>query len=304
MNEIQIIGIISGIIAGGTAGILLYTLRPATLRQGTRDLMAAEPVSGGSQRNNIRAGEVDELIKFSGFAKAEQEKDTIQRKLYRSGYYAPREHRLFLMFRAVSLIAWGTLLPIGMHALMAKATLDAIMLVLGISVGFIFPLAWLDRKVRLRREDLSYYLPLVIEQISIGVSSSLDIGPSIAQIIETASDRESHNPVTELFLHVEKLVRSGLGLEEALIDVGSASRLPEIKHAFMFLAQCSKHGGEVSKQLQELADAVMTQRQTFIEARITALPVKATGPLTLVFAGFFGLLFAGLFARLALAFVR
>ena len=46
----------------------------------------------------------------------------------------------------------------------------------------------------------------------------------------------------------------------------------------------------------------MVQRQVQVEAKITALPVKATGPLTMVFAGFFALLFAGLLVRLLTAF--
>ena len=59
---------------------------------------------------------------------------------------------------------------------------------------------------------------------------------------------------------------------------------------------------EVSKQLQELADAIMIQRQMRVEAKITALPVKATGPLATVFAGFFLLIIAGMFVRVMQAF--
>jgi hypothetical protein len=116
------------------------------------------------------------------------------------------------------------------------------------------------------------------------------------------NERDSHNAVTEMFVHVEKLIKSGLSLQDSLVEVGTANGTNEVKHAFMFLAQCAKHGGEVSKQLQELADSVMTQRQVHIEGKIAALPVKATGPLAMVFAGFFGLLFAGLFVRLLSAF--
>ena len=101
----------------------------------------------------------------------------------------------------------------------------------------------------------------------------------------------------EMLIHVEKLIRSGLNLEDALTEVGTAYGMPEVKHAFMFLGQCAKHGGELTKQLQELADAVSTQRQVRIEGKITALPVKATGPLTTVFVGFFLLILSGLLVR-------
>jgi Flp pilus assembly protein TadB len=173
---------------------------------------------------------------------------------------------------------------------------------LGAVVGFTLPMSWLEKQVRRREEDIFYYLPLVIEQVSIGVSSALDVGPCISQIVAMAHERDSHNPVTEMFVHVEKLMRSGLNLEDSLQEVGDANGMTEVKHAFMFLAQCSRHGGEISKQLQELADSVMVQRQVQIEGKITALPVKATGPLAMVFAGFFALLFSGLLVRLRGAF--
>jgi Flp pilus assembly protein TadB len=168
----------------------------------------------------------------------------------------------------------------------------------GLFVGWALPVSMLEKKIRARQEEVMYFLPLVIEQISIGVSSSLDIGPCLSMVTEMATTRDCHNPVTEMFLHVEKLMKSGLSMDESLIEVGEANGSAEIKHAFLFLAQCSKHGGEISKQLQELADSVMIQRQMFVEAKIATLPVKATGPLAAVFAGFFALLFAGLLVRI------
>jgi len=185
---------------------------------------------------------------------------------------------------------------------MDKPALITVGFIFGAFVGFSLPLSMLERQIRNRREDTIYFLPLVIEQVAIGVSSSLDIGPCISQILTMARERGAHNPVTEMFLHVEKLVRSGMSLDEALAEVAEVNGMGEVKHAFMFLGQCAKHGGEISKQLQELADAVMVQRQVQVEGRIAALPVKATGPLATVFAGFFALLLAGLIVRLSGAF--
>ena len=147
-----------------------------------------------------------------------------------------------------------------------------------------------------------YFLPLVIEQVAIGVSSALDIGPTISHIVETAESRDSHNPITELLTHVQRLVKSGLSLEESLVEVGEASGFSEVQHTFMFLSQCAKHGGELTSQLQELADSVSMQRQVMVEERITKLPVKATFPLAMVLAGFMGILLAGLISEMMLGF--
>ena len=58
----------------------------------------------------------------------------------------------------------------------------------------------------------------------------------------------------------------------------------------------------MSKQLQDLADAVATAKQATVEAKIAALPVKATFPLFLVFAGFFLMLMVSIFTRVMTVF--
>src|SRR5690606_32288561 len=129
-------------------------------------------------------------------------------------------------------------------------------------------------------------LPLVIEQVAIGVSSSLDIGPCLSRIVSMADERDSHNIVTELIRHAQFHVKSGVSLEEAINEIGKRSGHTELKHAFMSLAQVAKHGGEITKQLQELADSVASQRETQIEAKIKKLELEATAPVALVFFGF------------------
>ena len=138
-----------------------------------------------------------------------------------------------------------------------------------------------------------YYLPLVIEQIAIGVSSSLDIGPCIQRVVTMADERDSHNAVTELIRVCQYYVRSGISLEDALNEVAKLSGHTELKHCFMSLAQVTKHGGEITRQLQELADAVSSQRETRIEGKIKQLELVATGPVALVFMAYLMILIVG-----------
>jgi len=142
----------------------------------------------------------------------------------------------------------------------------------------------------------------VVEQIVIGVSSSLDIGPCLQRVVQMADERDSHNPVTELLRHAQLLSKSGLSLSDSLMDVGKLSGHNELKHTFMSLSQVSKHGGEITRQLQELADAVSSQRETKIEAKIKRLELEATGPVGLVFVGFMLIFTIGFGTQLMLAF--
>ena len=133
----------------------------------------------------------------------------------------------------------------------------------------------------------------MIEQISIGVSSSLDIGPCLMRIVQMADERDTHNPVTELLRYAQFHIKSGVGLDEALNEVGVLSGQHDLKHAFMALSQVAKFGGEISKQLQDLADSVSTQREAKVEERIKKLELDATAPVALVFFGYLVLLLIG-----------
>ena len=163
----------------------------------------------------------------------------------------------------------------------------------GVILGLQLPTSYLDRKIEKRNEDILYDLPLVIEEIKIGVSSSLDIGPCIAKIVQMADERDSHNSVTVLLKFVQFQIKSGISLEQALGNLAKKARHTELKHAFMSLVQVSKHGGEVTKQLQELADAVTAQRDAIVDTKIKKLELSATGPVALVFVGFFIILLVG-----------
>jgi len=165
---------------------------------------------------------------------------------------------------------------------------------LGVILGVYLPLWIINKWIYVQHEDISYYLPLVIEQISIGVSSSLDIGPCLSRIIQMADERKSHNAVTELLKYSEFYVKSGVSLEDSLKEIGQASGHSELKHVLLALSQVAKFGGEISKQLQDLADAVGAQREAKIEERIRKLELKASGPVALVFIAYMILLFVGI----------
>jgi Flp pilus assembly protein TadB len=282
-------------------GVLAYVFLGGAKGQTSeiRDLMSA----------NVKTFEgVDQgVAAFKKKSKANRKKsgkhtEDLSIKLFKAGYFTAGDRSWFLRFRIITFTISLITFPLIMYFLTHKTALSMVCLILGALIGFTLPMSWLERQIRFRAEDVMYFLPLVIEQVSIGVSSALDVGPCLTNIVHMADERDSHNAVTEMLAHVDKLIRSGLSLEDALVEVGDANGTTEVKHAFMFLAQCSRHGGEVSKQLQELADSVMVQRQVQVEAKITALPVKATGPLAMVFAGFFALLFAGLMVRIMGAF--
>lgn len=227
--------------------------------------------------------------------KKRHKEPTIDEKLFMAGRLSSGERLDFHRKRKLAPIVFG--LVGGAVGVILFPWNTAVMCVLsGVIVGIYLPLKLLGGWVRDQHEEISYYLPLVIEQMAIGVSSSLDIGPCLTKIVEMADDRNSHNAVTRLLKYALMYVKSGVGFEEALSEVGRSSGHPEFKHAVLALSQVAKFGGEISKQLQDLADSVATQREAKIEATIRKLEIKATGPVALIFVAYMLIIFLGIAA--------
>jgi len=264
------------------------------LRRAGRELMYAESDEEGMDLD-AEEDQDDERDTISVAQKSSRKKKepTTDEKLFMAGRLSEEERRDFRQKQMLAPIVCGI---VGLILGAFIGTSDMIMLggVSGVLLGVYLPLKIINKWIQQQHEDISYYLPLVIEQISIGVSSSLDIGPCLSRIVQMADERKSHNAVTELLKYSQFYVKSGVSLEDSLKEIGRASGHGELKHVLLALSQVAKFGGEISKQLQDLADAVGAQREAKIEERIRKLELKASGPVALVFVAYMILLFIGI----------
>ncbi len=217
---------------------------------------------------------------------------TLEERLFHAGMFAEEQKADFRRLQVVLPVVLGV-----MGLCTAFFSSDPIFILIGVAGGGILgtlgPFWMLDMRKAKRDEDILFYLPLVVEQISIGVSSSLDIGPCLARVVEMADERRSHNTVTELLRYAQFFVKSGVSLQDALNEVGRLSGNNDIKHSFKALAQVARYGGEISKQLQDLSESVSSSREMRVEEKIKKLELSATAPVAMVFAGFLGLLIIG-----------
>lgn len=298
MEPFYIIITALGILLIGAIGILVYFFA-----QGSEDGTYSQLSGTGRYAGNAEEEEDDDaLLEELQQARAQQIKDaqgskkgapTVAEQLVMAGLYSEQDRLDFQQKRVLAPVVLGVVgLIVGMFS--ADSSMLFLAPVIGVGMGLYIPLKMLSGWVQQQHDEISFYLPLVIEQISIGVSSSLDIGPCLSQIVQMADERRNHNAVTELLKYAHFQVKSGVGLEEALNEVGSTSGQPELKHALLALSQVAKFGGEISRQLQDLADAVANTREAKIETKIRLLELKATGPVALVFVGYIIILGAGI----------
>jgi pilus assembly protein TadC len=301
------IGILVFTLVSGL-GILAYYFYPRQ-QVDMRSLMGAgdrgdlgRPSEVRERMKNDPTGQEFERLKQQAKERAVAKRGeyTLEEKFFQAGMFSDEEKNDFYRQQKLAPIV---LAPVFAFAFSNAGGLFLFVgLVFGILVGLRLPFYLLDRRIRLRGEEIMFFLPLVIEQIAIGVSSSLDVGPCLQRVVSMADERDSHNCVTELVRHAHFYVKSGASLEDALVEVGKLSGHTELKHAFMSLSQVAKHGGEITRQLQELADAVAGQRETKIESKIKKLELEATGPVAFVFIGFIIILVVGFVIQIRDAF--
>jgi len=281
---------------------LMKVNRPQNTGRSTNKFSSSAFKKAATNANEI---EEDEIAEFNQTKRKEYKKSKVkinqEDRLFHAGYLTKEAREGFNRNRIILPILAGFVLAL-LGFFVGGALIGLLAAVIGLIGGYLFPSFYIDYKKKRRGEEIMYYLPLVIEQVAIGVSSSLDIGPCLQRVVQMADERDSHNVVTELIFNVERYIRSGVGLEEALVEIGNKSGHVELKHAFMALSQVAKHGGEISSQLQELANAVTSQRETMIDGQIKKLELKATGPVALVFLGFIVTLLVGIFIRIQDAF--
>lgn len=301
MNVNLILGLAAGLIASISASVLIMNLRSSRRGPNFRGLMGGgdtEALGSVSEmrerlRNDPTGEEYERLKDVTRKNEKKKIKLSIEERFFQAGIFSDQDKREFYRLKIMAPLVTIPLFGGLMYFMVDSLEYAFYGAAAGLLWGLQLPNSVLDRKTQRRGDEILFYLPLVIEQIAIGVSSSLDVGPCLQRVVQMADERDSHNVVTELVRHAQFYIKSGASMEDSLNEVGRLSGNLELKHAFMSLAQVAKHGGEITRQLQELADAVAGQRETKIEAKIKKLELEATGPVAMVFAGFLVILLIG-----------
>ena len=267
------------------------------LNDNESDLEPGVDGAGDDGGEGDSAEQVEEQIEATKKKRKKKSEPTIEEKLFMAGKLTAAQRNDFYRKKKLAPIVFGL---VGTVLGVAYGTSSGALfgIIFGLGLGYYLPMVTLRKWIEAQHEDLAYNLPLLIEQISIGVSSSLDIGPCLSQIVQMSDERKSHNAATQMIKYALFYVKSGVSLEEALIDIGKSSGQPEFKHALLALSQVAKFGGEISKQLQDLADTVSAQQESKVEAQLKKIELKAGGPVMVVFLAYMvmlGLSVAGQF---------
>ena len=211
-------------------------------------------------------------------------------ELCAAGFFTQEER---LRYRhKLRLIPWGSALLCGSFTLCftQDVLLSIILSCIGLSGGYLFTRRSLFIKKRRLIEQIDFFLPVVMERLVMAAQAGLDIFSGIRVVTRLAREEaarlgEQVDPVTQLLERACTLHERGIGFEEALSQVASDVENPALRHAFIHLSVSQKQGGELVQPLRELSDSTQLYYQETVDEQIAKLPVKATLPLIITFAG-------------------
>ncbi len=134
--------------------------------------------------------------------------------------------------------------------------------------------------------SFQYALPLMMERLMMTIESGQDVISGLKLIVTQDSDiGSSKNSLLKMFAKVLDCTEQGLTFTQSLREVSAECPVAAVRHSLIHLALAYEQGGELIVPLRELSDATQLQYQELVEERIAKLPVKATIPLLLLFAG-------------------
>lgn len=129
-------------------------------------------------------------------------------------------------------------------------------------------------------------IPLFLEKLIMAVQSGLDIPSGIHAVLNVDSGLDIERGVcATIFEDILKRVATGHTFYESIEIARRGAKSQIISHVLLHISVACREGGEVSAPLRELSETVQQSYEDAQEEWIARLPVKATLPLLLTFAG-------------------
>ncbi|NUQ11221.1 MAG: type II secretion system F family protein [Gemmatimonadaceae bacterium] len=247
-----------------------------------RDVLMRATETGGAPVPQLLRPErpsdsrIDEWLKR--LASSREPQPAIQSKLVRAGIESPTASAVYWVLRTVSLGAFPALA----WALLWSASPVLVVLVMGISIflGWIFPMAMLDRLVRKRQERIRRSVPDALDLLVVCVEAGISLD---AAIIRVSRDIRLLHPDLALELSVvNRVTNAGIPRDVALRGLYERTGVPELRSLVSSLVQSEKWGTSIATVLRVSSDTLRRKRRQAAQKAANQAPLKMTFPLLLL----------------------
>lgn len=147
---------------------------------------------------------------------------------------------------------------------------------LGIAVGFLLPLQWLNGRVRSRKNKILRALPDALDMLTIAVEAGLAFESAMIRVGE-----KWDNALTREFRRAIAEMRVGVSREEALVRMADRCGVAELSTFVAVLVQSTQLGVSIAQVLHAQAMDMRMRRRQRAEELARQAGVKMVIPLAL-----------------------
>ncbi|HEX6315385.1 MAG TPA: type II secretion system F family protein [Gemmatimonadaceae bacterium] len=259
------------VLVASTALVSILQRRDVLLRASEEGLVdAATTVLRPEQGPQSRLKE-----RLEQWAKEREDSEALQNKLIQAGFEAPTAPAIYFLVRVSSVV----LLPLIAALFIPKTQflLFVMTVATGLFLGAIFPMAMLDRFVRLRQERIKKSVPDALDLLVVCVEAGTSLDAAILRVAKEL--RLAHPDLAHELAVVNRLTNAGMPREEALRGLWKRTGVLDIRALVSSLIQSEKWGTSIATVLRVAAETLRRKRRQDAERRAKMAPLKMTFPL-------------------------
>ena len=153
---------------------------------------------------------------------------------------------------------------------------ETMILIVGTTLGAIFPFMRLQSKIRQRKRQIRRQLPEFLDLLCVSVQAGLSFDGAVAKIVT-----RMHGELINEFLRVQSDVSLGMTRAYALTQMAKRCDLEEIYLFTSSVIQAEKLGTSMSRTLKLQSDNIRDRHRQFVKAQALKAPVKIIFPMVI-----------------------
>ena len=213
--------------------------------------------------------------RLESWAKQREESEELQNKLIQAGFESQSAPAVYFLVRVSAMV----LLPLAAMLIIPRTqfALYVMTLALGVFLGMIFPVAMLDRLVRLRQDRVKKSVPDALDLLVVCVEAGTSLDAAILRVAKEL--RLAHPDLAHELAVVNRLTNAGMPRDEALRGLWKRTGVLDIRALVSSLIQSEKWGTSIATVLRVAAETLRRKRRQDAERRAKMAPLKMTFPL-------------------------
>ena len=261
----------------GALVILADTVTPAARRRHSA-ILAVRRVVGMSPRRAKQPrlpAVVVAAERLGAHASSARFRERLPQRIAAAGLAGRVTTEQFLAFR-VGAAAIGALAGLCLAAMTDAGAKTLFVCMAFTAAAFLAPSYLLERRARIRRQQIREELPDALDLLAVTVEAGLGLYAAISRIAQTAS-----GPLADEFALVLTELRVGDSSERALTRMAKRLRSPEVESVVRSLIQGEQLGLSLGQTLRNLAEDARQKRRLAAEELAAKAPVKMLVPTAL-----------------------